>query len=183
MTGICGMMFLTLSASTGTLMVFRKPVESTLNAITTDVKELSIPRSTPGPTRISLDAVVSEAAARMPGSALTMVELPASPTAPIAIRVKQQGELHPSGRSTVYLDQYTGQVLKLTDGVSAPIGTRLGNILFPVHVGIVGGMFTRLLLAATGLLPAILFFSGFSMWLKRVRPTTRMQSSIVERAS
>jgi uncharacterized iron-regulated membrane protein len=170
--GICGMLFLSINASTGALMVFRKPVESTLNSFTSNKQDLSIPKSTPSPTKVSLDAALREAGARVHGYAFTMITMPASSTAPIAIRAKQPGDLHPSGRSIVYVDQYTGQVLKVTDALSAPIGTRFGNILFPVHVGILGGMFTRLLLAATGLLPAILFLSGFAMWLKRVRPKT-----------
>lgn len=52
--------------------------------------------------------------------------------------------------------------------LAAPRGTRLVNLMYPLHIGHAGGRVTRLLQVIIGLIPALMFITGFLMWRNRV---------------
>lgn len=168
--GICAMLFLSFSALTGAAMVFRPSLERALNRLA------SVPQPKPKPTstvvegqRASLDELIRNADAALSQGELTMINLPATPTAAVVVRKRVAGELHPSGRSLIYLDQYSGQVLLAENALAAPPVTRTFGNLYPLHVGRLGGTGTRLLQVLVGFVPAILFCTGLLMWRSRVR--------------
>ncbi|MBD0254516.1 MAG: PepSY domain-containing protein [Cytophagales bacterium] len=73
-------------------------------------------------------------------------------------------------RAQVALDKYSGRVLFNYDPLAAPLGTQLTkNWVFPVHYGEIGGWPTRLLALVAGLMPLLLLFTGFRMYLNRRR--------------
>ncbi|HEX8491953.1 MAG TPA: PepSY-associated TM helix domain-containing protein [Pyrinomonadaceae bacterium] len=168
--GICAMLFLSFSAVTGAAMVFRPSLERALNRLA------SAPPPKPKPTstvvegqRAPLDEIIRNADAALPQGELTMINLPATRAATVVVRKRVEGELHPHGRSLVYLDQYSGQVLLAENALEAPPVARTFGNLFPLHVGRLGGILTRLLQVFVGFVPAILFCTGLLMWRSRVR--------------
>jgi uncharacterized iron-regulated membrane protein len=73
------------------------------------------------------------------------------------------------GNSNVYLDQYTGKVLRVDNGLKLPLGDRVLNSFVPLHYGTFWGLPSRILYVFVGLAPLILFITGFVMWWYRYR--------------
>lgn len=169
-SGVCVLLFLSVTTFTGAAMVFRPTFESSLNRLGRRPRHAEKPASTPraGFEPAPLEVVMRGADAALPNSRATFVTLPGTPTAPYVVRKRQTGELQQSGRSLVYLDQYSGDVLSVESAFHAPAGTRAGNYLYPVHAGQFGGTPTRVLQVIVGFAPAWLFFTGFLMWRNRV---------------
>ena len=68
----------------------------------------------------------------------------------------------------VYVDRVSGHVMMVDNALSASRITRFFNRIYPVHIwGPVGGVSTQFLHAAVGLVPAVLFGTGFAIWLRR----------------
>ena len=66
--------------------------------------------------------------------------------------------------------RYDDRVLRLYDPARVPLGTRVTNVwLPPVHYGEVGGLATRVLACAAGLVPAGLYVTGILLWRRRTR--------------
>jgi uncharacterized iron-regulated membrane protein len=106
-------------------------------------------------------------------SETTWVYFPASDRAAFIVRKRLPGESHPNGKTFVYLDQYTGEVLRAENALEASSSARFINNLYPLHIGVMGGTFTRLLQVLVGLAPATLLVSGFLIWRNRTRKVVR----------
>ena len=61
------------------------------------------------------------------------------------------------------------RALRAENALEAPLAARLMTLRFPLHIGSLGGLATRLLAVLTGFFPAGLFFTGFFLWLARTR--------------
>lgn len=83
------------------------------------------------------------------------------------IRKRMPGEFNPNGKSFVYFDQHTGEVLLVEEASAVPAGTRIYNTFYPIHTGAIGGASTRLLQVIIGLSPLALFVTGYFMWRNR----------------
>lgn len=169
--GVLAFASLSLNAATGAYMVFHKPLDAMMNRIigSTDAQRpLSSVGSTQENAQPSLDAVVEQSRATLPGAELTFINLPNNATAPIAVRAKLPGELHPNGRSLVYFDARSGNLLRADSALDAPLGTRIANLMYPLHTGRLAGFATRLILVIVGFVPAFLFLSGIAMWWNRI---------------
>jgi uncharacterized iron-regulated membrane protein len=84
----------------------------------------------------------------------------------------RQAQVAPGGeyRPMAWLDRYDARVLRLYDPARVPLGTRVTNVwLPPVHYGEVGGLATRVLACAAGLVPAGLYVTGILLWRRRTR--------------
>ncbi|MEH1844413.1 MAG: PepSY-associated TM helix domain-containing protein [Nostoc sp.] len=73
------------------------------------------------------------------------------------------------GNSNVYLDQYSGKVLRVDNGLKLSLGDRVLNSFVPLHYGTFGGLPTRILYVFVGLAPLILFVTSLVMWRYRYR--------------
>lgn len=170
--GICSALFLGVSAVTGIYLVFHTPFERAVNWLTADPPRPQPPRSTIQENGIkpSLDRVLQSNSEKLPNAQITWIYLPATPTATINIRKKLPEELHPNGRCFIYIDQYSGETLMVEDALSSPFGTRFINSMYPIHIGRLSGLTTRILLVFVGLFPAILFITGLVIWRNRIKP-------------
>lgn len=83
----------------------------------------------------------------------------------------REAPVAPQGLTQVYLDQYTGEILKATVPADRSVGDRVIEWMGPLHIGTFGGLGVRIVWAAFGLAPAVLAVTGFIMWwLRVVRP-------------
>lgn len=105
----------------------------------------------------------------LPDGALRSIDLTKDPKAPLRLRMKLPQEREEYGMSNVYLDQYSGQVLRVDNSLKASLGDKILNSFQPLHFGIFGGLPTRILYVFVGLAPLILFITGFVMWRYRKR--------------
>ncbi|HQT69901.1 MAG TPA: PepSY-associated TM helix domain-containing protein [Thiobacillus sp.] len=168
-SGLYLTLFLLITAFTGVTLVFNKTVTGLIDAVTASPPRATPPLSTPpraGTPARSLDALLHQADRVLP-AATTWIGLPQASQAPVVVRKKLPQESHPNGRNFVYLDQYTGQVIQVEHGLTAPLGTRISNALYPIHIGAIAGTPTRVLQIAVGLAPTLLFVTGFMMWKSR----------------
>lgn len=118
---------------------------------------------------------LSEAQARFPTATLRMVRWPAAPGKPASIRMKQPGEWHPNGRTTLLIDPATSRVVQVTDAQQLPSGLRATNALYPVHAASIGGWPYRILTAFSGLALALL--GGVGTWSFLVKPRRKRRAA------
>ena len=88
---------------------------------------------------------------RFPEAALRMAVRPAAPGKPATVRLRQSGEWHPNGRTTVTLDPATGRVVAQQDANALPGGMRAYNAFYPLHAASVGGRLYDLVTLLSGL--------------------------------
>ena len=114
-----------------------------------------------------LDLLVSAAQAKFPEGTLRRISFPAKAGAPLSIRFRLPGEMHPNGVNTVFLDAASGRVLGVQDTRVAPLDQRAMFLRYPLHTGEWGGLFSKALAVAVGLLLPTLWVSGVIMWARR----------------
>jgi uncharacterized iron-regulated membrane protein len=85
-------------------------------------------------------------------------------------------EVHPNGLSSVWLDPSTGTVLRATPWHEADAAVRGFELMYPLHIGELGGWVHSLLILVAGLALAFLAGSGPLLWLSR-RSARRLQPS------
>ncbi|MEH2452131.1 PepSY-associated TM helix domain-containing protein [Nostoc sp.] len=84
------------------------------------------------------------------------------------------------GQSTVYLDQYSGKVLRVDNSLKMSLGDRILNSFGPLHFGTFWGLPSRIFYVFVGLAPLILFITGFVMWRYRYRAKTVVSDSTIQ---
>ncbi|MEH2257594.1 PepSY-associated TM helix domain-containing protein [Nostoc sp.] len=82
----------------------------------------------------------------------------------LRFRFKLPQEKDEYGNSNVYLDQYSGKVLRFNNALKSSLGDRVLNSFTPLHYGTFLGLTSRILYVFVGLTPLILFITGFVMW-------------------
>lgn len=162
---------LAVSAFTGASLVFHDQFMAGLNRVTGSPARPAAPVLTPRPEESSwsVEALVHQHGDRVPDGQLTYVLLPLSASAPLTLREKTTREIHPSGRNFVYVDPAANRVVAAEIEATAPAGTRLYNVLYPIHIGRWGGLPTRIMTVFLGLTPLLLLVSGALMWWNRSR--------------
>lgn len=128
----------------------------------------------PAPVRAALhDArpdwprVLATAREALPGAVLVRTASPAPGSAVVGFRVRLPAEWHPNGRSLVSVDAAGTTVLLAHDATRQPLGGRIDETVYPLHIGAVGGRPYRWAVAVSGLLPAFLLVTGFLFWRRR----------------
>lgn len=124
----------------------------------------------PGAVRIPLDQAAAIAQRQFPDAVLRWLETPDSRLGVYRIMLYQAGE--PSLRfpkTTVWLDQYSGAVLSIRNPRLEHSGDTLLNWLHPLHNGEIAGLFGRWVVFASGLVPAVLYVTGFMRWRQKCR--------------
>lgn len=175
MAGIITVVFLFFTGFTGFCWNFNDLTEPIIYAVTFTSKP-SEPVSKPIPSKstLGLTEQLKIADAALPGAVTKSIYFPSKPEDALRIRMKLPQENEEYGNSNVYLDHYSGEVLRVDNALKMPLGNRLLNSFVPLHYGTFGGLPTRILYVFVGLAPLILFISGFVMWRYRKRPTTNL---------
>ena len=131
------------------------------------------PAARGGPVAADLDwnAMLGEVRARYPDGELRVISLPAKPGGLISIRVRQQAEWLPNGRTLFWFDPATGRLVESRDAMAMPLGLRIANAEFPIHAAKVGGLPYQLVMTASGLSLALL--GGLAVWTFWANPKTQ----------
>ncbi|MBD9357881.1 PepSY-associated TM helix domain-containing protein [Methylomonas albis] len=122
------------------------------------------------PARISLDQAVAVGQARFPQARLCWIETPHDANGSYRINLRQTGE--PSQRfpkTNVWVDQYSGQVLAVSNPDELGSSDTIINWLHPLHTGEAFGLTGQLLVLISGLLCPLLFITGVIRWLQKRR--------------
>lgn len=162
-TGAALSVVLLISALTGVLLVFSKPINGWINALY-GTKSAKSAKVEPSEVRLPLDLLVANGNAALPGGRLVDIRVDAKADKPVLLRKRLPGEIQPNGRSMVEVDPYRGTVLKVRPVEQAEPGIRLTTWVFAFHIGSVGGLLHRVLMLVAGLVLALLGVSGVYQW-------------------
>lgn len=124
----------------------------------------------------SIDRLVAAADAALPCGRPGYVEVPADPARPVRVRKRLPRETHPNGLSMVWLDPRTAEVLRVARHDELDPGTRLYQLMYPLHIGELGGLPHLALTGLSGALLAALSVAGGWLWLARRRLRRRPAS-------
>ena len=169
--GIVTAIFIALTGFTGFCWNFSDFTKPIIYAVTFTRKPASEPVSIPVPGKTPLELIdqLKTARATFPNAMLGTIYFPRKPEDALSIRFKLPQDDDENGQSYVYLDQYSGKVLRVDNILDIPLGDRVLNSFEPLHYGTFGGIPTRILYVFVGLAPLILFITGFVMWQYRYR--------------
>ena len=78
----------------------------------------------------------------------------------------------------VWLDQYSGAVLKVRDWRNFTAGDTFVAWLFPLHNGEAFGLTGRGIVCVTGFAPLVLYVTGIRMWWLKRRAHQRQRSRV-----
>ncbi len=167
--GVAILGFLLISGATGAALVFHETFTRALFGLTGTAPLVSPTRVAVAGDPLSLDEIVRRAETAIPEGRVTWLYLPMAADQPVVVRKKLPEETHPNGRNFVYVDPYRGKIMQLRQSRGAALGVRIDNLVYPLHIGVVGGLTTRVIQVAVGMLLAVLFIAGLIMWAMRSR--------------
>lgn len=157
-------------AVTGAMLVFHH-VTSVFLLKTLGGPEMTLPQEIAQPPEGARMLPLSRllAAAVLSGARPVSVKLPGPDGGPVIVRQRFPTNTHPNGRTFVAVDPYTAERLHVHDWRRAGQGVRAADYKYPLHIGTAFGLPGRLLVLATGLVPALLFVTGGYVWWRRRR--------------
>jgi uncharacterized iron-regulated membrane protein len=171
---------LVLITITGLALVYHDATETAINQLTGSPPEPEVPAlEAPAATATPLPADSLQAVAMQlfPEALVTRLMFPREATAPFTVRLKAPSEVHPNGKTYVVMNPYTAEVLAVRDAANGPVGWRLIDLLYPLHKGGVGGIWTKVLHALCGLMVVVFAITGLIMWWKRTRTRPRRRAA------
>jgi uncharacterized iron-regulated membrane protein len=167
--GFVAMIPLAVIAISGAYYAFPEAYRKIAGEITRTVSYLEPPRShRASGAEAPLDNVLATATQTIPDAELTILTFPATGNGSFTVRKRLRGDWSRLGNQYLYIDRYSGDVLRVDRLDRLPLGARLVNAMAPLHYGSFGGHWTRILWIVMGLVPGILSVSGFLMWWNRV---------------
>ena len=176
--GVISVIFLVFAGITGTMMVFKKPMLTlgyTVSGIPQPTKVLSTPQNTN--KKLTLDYFLEQANLALPDGKPTIIIPPSTVQAPVIVRKRLAGDLNQNGKSYIYLDRYSGEVLKVKNILNSPWIDKILAILYPLHIGSYGNGVLRFVYLVMGLVPTILFVTGLAIfWNKTYGARFRKKS-------
>lgn len=163
--------FLLLAAATGIALAFTEWTAATVYraAGTSPPPKPKAPKPPSDASILPLGNLLTRADAALPGGVVRRVTFPGKAGQPLVVRKRFPGEAHPNGINYIYLDPATGAVLRVDAAARAGGPRRLLDARYPLHIGRWGGTATRLLHAAGGLMPAVLYATGVYLWWTKRR--------------
>ncbi len=113
---------------------------------------------------IALDEAVRQAEAAIPGTMPTEILLPQKPEDTIQLVRRDSRSFNPNAQSFVAVDQYSGKILQLARYEDLPLGSTIRLLVYPIHVGSIFGLPSRMLALAVSTFLAVSTLTGFLMW-------------------
>ena len=146
------------------------PVQDMFYTITGTRKMAPPPKSTvlPGAKRLSMQQFWETSMKAFPNQEWVEFRYPVKKNDPIRFEVREEGTPHEDAKSYLYLDAYSGEVLRLQHyATDVPLGRKLYLYCIALHSGLVGGLAYQLVLLLACLGIAVMTYSGASPYLRR----------------
>jgi len=115
-----------------------------------------------------LDELIARAQAAYPGFAPRMIHWPQDKAAALDVMGDAGVTLVRSRANRVFLDPYTGAVLRVQHGDEIPLAYRWVHTADPLHFGDFGGLFTQCVWFVFGALLSMMAFTGAWIWSRRL---------------
>ncbi|MEH2259711.1 PepSY-associated TM helix domain-containing protein [Nostoc sp.] len=179
--GIITVVFLFFTSFTGFCWNFYDLTEPIIYAVTFSSKPSEpVSKPIPGKSTLKLTQQLKIANTALPNAVIKSIYFPSQPENALQIRMKLPQESSDYGNSNVYLDQYTGKVLRVDNALKLSLGDRVLNSFVLLHYGTFWGLPSRILYVFVGLAPLILFITGFVMWRYRYQAKIRKSDRSIE---
>lgn len=121
-----------------------------------------------GEKRISMQDAFMRLRQAFPDAARVSIAYPHYPRDPVAMEVLERGAPHSEAKSYLYLDAYSGAVLRRAPyATQTPLGRKVYVYLLALHSGLVGGLPYQLLLLVACLAMPVQAYSGLSPYIRR----------------
>ena len=121
------------------------------------------------------DAALALARQQAPAARSYTIQLPKAPDGSIQIGMLQPNAIIERATDDVYLDQYSGRVLRQQAYAEKPVGQRIRGLFKPIHTGAIFGWPTKVLAFVFVLLGATFPITGTIMWLNRTRKSKKKE--------
>ncbi|WP_153557428.1 PepSY-associated TM helix domain-containing protein [Roseimaritima sediminicola] len=171
--GICSAVLLTVVTFTGVYMEFPDAftaVAKTFASVTDGEPELASKKPSAAQP-LTPDQALEIAQQTFPGATFDHLHPPIGEDGTYEVAFRQDDEVQQSfGRSQVFLDQYTGEVLEVRSPETFTAADAFFAWQYPLHNGEAFGLVGRWVVLFLGLTPAILYISGAIVWWRRRRP-------------
>lgn len=180
--GIVMAPLLALSLMTGTIMVFRPVADAILGpgaaAAVTEALKPPPPRKAKLADDPDWTGMIETARRLYPTAEVRILSLPRGETGLISLRLRQQQEWLPNGRTTLYFAADTGELVLARDALALAPQVQAYNALYPLHAGKVGGLPYRLLVTLSGLTLTLLgSLTVWTFWFRR-KPKRRRRDPV-----
>ena len=173
--GFYASVFMLVFAVTGIVIHWDEEARTFLNKAMHE-EEAQIPKgsiASKATTHIGPDALLAAANNAVPGARATSIQ-GLGANAPVRISMKFPEDRTPAGRTNLYLDPFTGEILSQQTSRTAPLGTRIVKLWNrEVHTGDIFGWPTRILACMASFTLPLLAITGPLIWLGRVRRRRR----------
>ena len=161
---VAPLLFLTML--TGVMMTLR-PVANIILAPLSSVDEMKAATAPPlvsagRSAKIDWERIYRVAEKRFPDAELRISSLPRKPGELVTLRMKQPSEWLPNGRTLLWFDPATSQLIDARDANEHPIGLKAFNLAYPLHAAKVGGWAYKVLQTITGL--ALTLLGSLAVW-------------------
>ncbi len=171
---------LLILAVTGAYYAYQEAYGQVVRALTGGPAVIAAPKAkSNGLPRKSLDEIVANAVAALPGSKLSMLLWPAKQGDAFMLRLQLPSDPHRIGLNWAYLDPETAEVLRVDRFSEQPLGVQVMRLITPIHYGTFGGYTTRILWVLAGLLPGILFVTSLMMWWNRSLSKKKQKKTVL----
>tara|TARA_R110000787_G_scaffold220107_2_gene328874 strand:+ start:521 stop:1594 length:1074 start_codon:yes stop_codon:yes gene_type:complete len=100
--------------------------------------------------------IITRAQQAFPDASLRLISIPKKHGDLIGLRMKQPEEWLPNGRTLLWFDPQTGDLIESKDALTMPLGVRVNNLVYPVHAAKVGGIVYQLIMTLVGLVVMML---------------------------
>jgi len=157
---------LALSLITGSIMVFRPVVNLILGPGAEAEVTASLNPPPPHKAEVAPDldwgGMIRQARALYPTAEVRILSLPREGSGLISLRLRQQEEWLPNGRTTLWFAADTGRLAHSRDALQLAPRAQAYNALYPLHAAKVGGLPYRLLMTLSGLTLGL--FGTLTVW-------------------
>ncbi|TVT43206.1 PepSY domain-containing protein [Hymenobacter setariae] len=175
--GFYSSLFLLVMALTGVGMAFDW-VGKGINTLTHSPQQRPEPPTStlptgPAPAAFGADAALALARQQAPAATSYTLQMPKAPDGSIQVGILRPDAIMERATDDVYLDQYTGQVLRQQAYAEKPVGQRIRGLFKPIHTGAIFGWPTKMLALVVVLLGATFPVTGTLMWLNRTRKSRK----------
>ena len=127
-----------------------------------------------GARALALADVAQVVVNRTPGALITGFSVPTRPEDAYAVFYRAPDEpMSDFGRSAVWIDPYTGDVLHAHEYTQGSVADRVFALQILLHNGEVAGEFGAWLVFLAGVVMPLLYVTGFYLWWVRRRPQRR----------
>ncbi|PPD32951.1 MAG: hypothetical protein CTY19_09900 [Methylomonas sp.] len=171
--GLVVMLVLTFSGIFLEIPEYANPIIGFFSPLEEPPKPQSLP---PLATKsiISIDQAVSIAQTVFPEAELRWIETPHDAQGSFRINLLQAGEVSRRfPKTNVWIDQYSGDILKVHNPIEFSAGDTFVHWLHPLHSGEAFDMPGRLLVLLTGLSCPLLFVTGVMRWQQKRQAQSR----------